>query len=409
MKHVKHSITTLILVLSATSWSAAQNRSAYDQNRPIGWGTVDGVITGSEDENPVVVSTQEELEAALDKKSKTAKKTIYIKGVIKVSGQFSIKDQENKTIYGLPGAAFENTSHSTVKDESGILQLSRCKNFIIRNMTFRGAGAYDMDGKDNLTLYGCEHVWIDHCDFQDGVDGNLDCSNGSDYICVTWCRFRYLIAPWAGGSGGSNDHRFTNLWGSSDGQASKDEGHLRTTFANCWWDEGCRERMPRIRFAQMHILNCLYSSSVANYCIGAGYKCNAYVEKCAFTSTAAKNTPWAKYATKNGYTDYNITLIGNIGAADTQSRSGNIDYFTPSSVYEYSSYDASLVESVVTNEANGAGATLTIAEGEKYTTAMMSPKRDNARQTLGYNLSGHRTNNHYRGLVIRNGKKFIRK
>ena len=124
MKHVKHSITTLILVLSATSWSAAQNRSAYDQNRPIGWGTVDGVITGSEDENPVVVTTQGELEAAFDKKSKTAKKTIYIKGVIKVSGQFSIKDQENKTIYGLPGAAFENTTHSTVKDESGIIQLS---------------------------------------------------------------------------------------------------------------------------------------------------------------------------------------------------------------------------------------------------------------------------------------------
>ena len=63
----------------------------------------------------------------------------------------------------------------------------------------------------------------------------------------------------------------------------------------------------------------------------------------------------------------------------------------------------------MTNEANGAGATLTIAEGEKYTTAMMSPKHDNARQALGYNLSGHCTNNHYRGLIIRNGKKFIRK
>ena len=409
MKKIVAFITNFVLVLSAPSWAAAQDRSIYDQNRPIGWGAVDGGITGSEDENPVVVTTLEELEAALDKKSKTTKKTIYIKGVIRVDGQFSIKDQENKTIYGLPGAAFENTTHSAVKDESGILQLSRCKNFIIRNMTFRGAGAYDIDGKDNLILYGSEHIWIDHCDFQDGVDGNLDCSNGSDYICVSWCRFRYLIAPWAGGSGGSDDHRFTNLWGSSDSQGAKDEGHLRTTFANCWWDEGCRERMPRIRFAKMHILNCLYSSSVANYCIGVGYKCNAYVEKCAFTSEAARKKAWAKYATKSGYTDYNITLTGCIGASDVQSRSGSIEYFTPLSVYDYEGYDASLVESVVTNEKNGAGATLQIKEGEKYTTYLSSPKEGRQHDALSYNLSGKKVDGNYRGVTIQQGRKFIQR
>jgi pectate lyase len=65
-------------------------------------------------------------------------------------------------------------------------------------------------------MQACDYIWVDHCDFQDGVDGNFDANNGSDHLSITWCRFRYLIAPWAGGSGGSNDHRNTNLWGGSD-------------------------------------------------------------------------------------------------------------------------------------------------------------------------------------------------
>ena len=406
---MKQHIAFMALMVSVTIHTTAQERSPYDLGRPFGWGNVEAPITGSNDENPVVVTTQAELEAALDKNSKTTKKTIYIKGIIKVDGQFTIKDQENKTIYGLPGSAFENTTHSTKASESGILQLTRCSNMIIRNLTFKGAGAYDMDGNDNLTLYECSHLWIDHCDFQDGVDGNLDCTNGSDYITITWCRFRYLLSPWPGGSGGSNDHRYTNLWGSSDSQAKKDEGHLRTTFANCWWDEGCKERMPRIRFGQVHILNCLYSSSVANYCVGAGYRCNAYVERCAFTSSNTKKTPWKKYATKSGYTDFNITLIDNLGANDTQQHSGSIDYFVPSQVYDYESYDQNLVESVVGNESNGAGATLYLTEGKPYTTAV-SPVSRKPVSTEYFDLNGRKLREPQRGVSIRvdhlaNGQK----
>jgi transposase-like protein len=84
--------------------------------------------------------------------------------------------------------------------------------------------------------------------------------------------------------------------------------------------------MPRIRFGQVHLLNCLYSSSLTNYCIGTGYKCNAYVEKCVFDDV--KN-PWKNYATSGKYTDYNITLTGNIGAEDEQKRSGSIEELLP--------------------------------------------------------------------------------
>ena len=93
--------------------------------------------------------------------------------------------------------------------------------------------------------------------------------------------------------------------------------------------------MPRVRFGQIHIVNCLYSSSVTNYCVGAGYKSNIYVEKSAFTSTKAQKTPWKNCATSSGYTDYNITLTGNTGASDVQSRSGSNSYFNPYSYYSY--------------------------------------------------------------------------
>jgi pectate lyase len=356
MKKLIFTLMAAAMTASSTAQSVdTESLSAYDQNVPIGWATIGEGVTGSNDENPVTVETREALIAAL---AGTTPKTIYVKGTILFTGLVSINGAQNKTVYGLPGAVLANPDHSTIKAESGILQLKNCKNIILRNLTFKGAGAYDMDGSDNLELQGSTYIWVDHCDFQDGVDGNLDCNNGSDNICISWCRFHYLIAPWSGGSGGSNDHRYTNLWGGGDKNAAKDEGKLRTTFANCWWDEGCKERMPRIRFGQVHLLNCLYSSSVANYCVGGGYRSNAYIEKCAFTSNAAKKYPWKNYATSGTFNDYNYTITSCLGATDKQTRYGSIDYFIPSEKYSYESYDAALVQSVVSNSSNGAGATL---------------------------------------------------
>ena len=336
------------------------NFNTQDHNKPIGFGAS---ITGSGDGGTfVTVDNLADFRVAM---SGTDKKTIYVNGTIPFTSLITIQGAQNKTVYGLPGATFENPTHSTDKNFSGILQLKNCSNVIIRNITFKGAGAYDMDGNDNLEIHGSSNIWVDHCDFQDGVDGNLDCTNASNNICITWCRFRYLIPAWPNGPGGSNDHRFSNLWGNGD-ENTGDTGKLNTTFANCWWDNGCKERMPRIRYGKVHILNCLFNSTEANYCIGAGYRSNVYAEKCAFTSSKAQNTPWKSCATKTGYKDYNITITGCSGASDTQERNGSYDYFTPP--YTYDSYDASKVESTLKSD-NGAGATLTIHEKEKFTTA----------------------------------------
>lgn len=336
--------------------------NTQDHNKPIGFGKD---ITGSNDAGTfVTVTNQSGLIAALEG---TDQKTIYVKGTINFNGLITINGAKNKTIYGLPGAKFLNASGRDTKSLTGILELYNCSNIIIRNITFKGAGAYDINGNDNLHLNYSRNIWIDHCHFLDGVDGNLDCTSGSDNICVTWCRFGYDIAPKAGGE--TDDHRFSNLWGNGDTESAKDAGKLQTTFANCWWDKGCKARMPRVRFGKVHILNCLFSSTESGtICVGAGYRSNIYVEKCAFTTEQTKKYPWRSYATEGTYTDYNITVTGCSGAADKQEKSGSYDYFTPSSSYSYDSYDASQVESTL-KSSNGAGATLTIHEKEKFTTA----------------------------------------
>ena len=326
--------------------------SPYDQNKPVGWATVESTPTGGEGGECVTVTNADDLIANL---SKSGKRIVYIKGAIEFT-TFKKAVPVDKTLIGLPGSYLYNNNRD--KSTSGILYLSRgSHNFIMRNVTFKGAGAYDCDGYDNLCIDGGYDIWVDHCDFQDGVDGNFDCKNGSNNIAVTWCRFRYLKAPMAGGSGGSGDHRFTNLWGSSDGNASKDEGKLNTTFQFCWWDEGCKERMPRVRFGKVHIINCLYKSSVANYCCGAGNNSSIYVERCAFIGV---NNPYADY-TKDGAKGY-LTFDNCLFRNCTGNTWGTGYAFQPSQYYQLPAIDASLVEQVVTSSENGAGATLQFSE-----------------------------------------------
>lgn len=401
---MKRLITLSLLLLSAFNVKADGSLSPYDLGRPIGWATVEGQTTGSNDENAVVVSSLSELNAALKtardniKKDAGYKMTVYVKGEIEASSVIYLQDSKNITIYGLPGSALINKNRDT-KSSTGILVIKRCENIIMRNMTFKSAGAYDIDGNDNLTLQSSKHIWIDHCDFQDGVDGNFDCNSQSNNICVSWCRFRYLISPKAGGSGGSNDHRFSNLWGGSD--SADDDGYLNTTFVCCWWDEGCRERMPRIRFGRIHILNCLYSSSVTSYAVGIGYKARAYVENSIFDFTINSSHKVWKYASTSGQDDHSFIFKGCQGISDTKDQKQE-DYFIPSETYAYEAFDANLVKEAISNEETGAGATLDIKEGEPFTTGIAnSDDKLITRKTVYHNVSGKQVSPLTKGVIIR--------
>ncbi len=136
--------------------------------------------------------------------------------------------------------------------DAGLFNLNDCHNLVMRNLTLVGPGAIDVGGADLLTCSrGSDHLWIDHCDFVDGMDGNFDINSFSDLITVSWCRFHYTERTYI--------HANTNLVGSSDRASSNGEDNLNITFAFCEWGPGCDQRMPMARFGTIHLLNNYYN------------------------------------------------------------------------------------------------------------------------------------------------------
>jgi len=131
---------------------------------------------------------------------------------------------------------------------------------------------------------------------------------------------------------------------------------LRVTFSNCWWSEGCVERMPRVRFGQVHVANCLYSSTVTNYCFGVGYMSKIYAEGNAFVSDKAKANIY-KFPNDKAKEAHHFKLVNSLGADEIDIAKGSEEHFDPSTAYsDVEVYSASLVEATVSHYA---GATLT--------------------------------------------------
>ena len=300
--------------------------------------------TGGGNATPVLVSTVDQLKSALNKGSN---KVIIITSNLTFTKMLSVQDGSNITLMALPGVTL--TSNEQTASTSGTLFFKRFNNLIIRNITFIGPGAYDCDGNDLLCFENVTNAWVDHCDFQDGCDGNFDNKHSTDNVTVSWCRFRYLKAPKPGGSGGSDDHRFTNLLGSKSSDAPSD-GTYNFTWAYCWWDEGCKERMVRCRNAELHFINCYWNSSVANYYVGPeNAKC--YFEACTFAGKANSSSKIFKsYGGTNACRFVNCT-------GKVPSNSGSVS----APAYSYDAFsDAAEAVAAVTHSDCGAGATLMV-------------------------------------------------
>ena len=177
---------------------------------------------------------------------------------------------------------------------SGLFQLSACENFIIRNIAFEGPGPIDVGGDDLLTVSnGSTHIWVDHCSFTDGMDGNFDINSRADFITVSWCVFQYTEKAY--------DHCLTNLIGSND-SPSQGVDNLNVTFAYCIWGNGCQGRMPMVRQGNIHLLNDYYNCPGSGTCVNPRAGSEVLVEGCYFAK-GVKNifsTHGAKgYAFKN--------------------------------------------------------------------------------------------------------------
>ena len=325
-------------------------------SKPIGFaeGTTGGGVPTPE--NTVIVKTAAELADAVN----GSKSVILVSGTITTNRISAVLT--NRSIIGLPGARLVNLDQT--KSGSGILFLTEgSRNVIIQNLTFEGPGAYDVDGYDLLSNKGCYKLWVDHCEFQDGTDGNFDNSGESDSITVSWCKFTYLKPPRAGGPGGSPDHRFSNLIGGSDSDAPKD-GHYSTTWQNCWWAPGVKARMVRARNGEIHLLNCFWNSPETADAIGitAGtFGTRVYVEGGVF------ELPATAKVSDLGPGDIGIKFQDCINGASTY---GTVE----PPPYEYVAMSSSDVKAAITDGNCGAGATLYVTEsGEVYSSCPSVP------------------------------------
>ena len=233
-----------------------------------GWATISGdgvtTTTGGGNATPVRPTTAAELQNYASDSTPR---------VIEIAGTFAVPSLEvasNKTIVGIGNNAVINGGISIRGKSDALVQ-----NVILRNIKVNGATTgVDYDA---VQIYFAHHVWIDHCEIWDGPDGNLDMSHAVNWVTVSWTKFRYTTS-YQRPPGETSDHRFSSLIGHSDDNASEDSGRLKVTFHHNWWAERVIERMPRVRFGQVHIFNNYFSSAGNNYCVRAGTNAHLLVE-----------------------------------------------------------------------------------------------------------------------------------
>ena len=289
-------------------------------NGMVGWATVynngQGVTGGGtfnlNAPNAVIVRNETEFYNAIGKNDATPK-IIILDGIINRarSSDFMLQGLKNKTIFGLPGARIITAN----SDIYGFL-FRDCENIIVRNITFEGKGSTTNQKGDMICTENTVGVWIDHCTFIDGGDGNVDITKGSDLVSVTYCKFYYTAL---------SGHTYACLIGSSDSSADLDDGKLRCTFQYVWWADGCVERMPRVRFGKVHVVNNLYDSQDAQYCVRAGYASNIYIENNSFLQV--KQPVAGQFEDYDPESPYWVTFVNNLTVGtqlgDTQSKIEN--------------------------------------------------------------------------------------
>jgi pectate lyase len=233
---------------------------------------------------------------------------------------------------------------STAVIEHGQLTLKGVDNVVIRNLAV--LDAYDYfpiwdtsellfnSEYDNIHVEGATHVWVDHCELGDGDrpddtlpsyviagatkkwvthDGALDITNQASYVTVS---YSYV-----------HDHDKTHLVGSSDTRTS-DTGYLKTTFHHDHFAR-VRQRLPRVRFGQVHVYNNDYEQ-IGSYAIGVGVSARIYSEANFFDQVARPVS--TSFSTDNdpGYC-YDVGSVGVSGANGSAQQVG----WVPSAAYPY--------------------------------------------------------------------------
>lgn len=267
--------------------------------------------------------------------------------------------------------------------QAGVFAFDKCQNVIIRNIKFVGPGSVDCGGSDLLGFTGCTNMWVDHCEFTDGIDGNFDITKNSDFCTVSWCTFSYTERAYM--------HMNTNLVGSSD---SDGLGKLNITFAYNHWGNGCDQRMPMARSGKIHMLNNYFTCTTAKATINPRKNSEFLIEgntfdgvKKIFSESGSTAYVWVKDGDKANVIPSDVTAPASKGMVTMP--------------YTYTVVKAADVPEMVKSRA---GTTLFGSTSIGDVNATESIMTYNT-----YNILGQKVSGSVKGLVIRNGKKcFIR-
>jgi len=315
--------------------------SAQDQCKPIGWATRSGrtggevTVTGGGDAIPITVSTFADLKKYA---SDNSPRVLYVKGPVGSGWSGSSGDRlviaSNKTIIGLnPGTELK-----------AVIKISGGQNIIVRNLVIHGPGSNSNQAWDNLLIQGSsKNIWIDHCEFWNGQDGNADVVKGADNVTFTWCIFGYTI---------NAKHNLSNLIASSDTE-SVSATKLNITFMFNWF-KAASQRTPRCRYGDIHVINNLFTEDLSVHAsesgVANGYDCNVKTEYNHFIGI---NEP-IKISMQSGSNSVQEST-GNLFENTSGNQTGTGTAFTPP--YEYKSFMVTVDKVKALVETN-AGATL---------------------------------------------------
>ena len=327
----------------APATGGATASTSKDPCKPIGWATRTGRtgntfnVTGGGDTAPIVVKSFADLKTyAADGQPRV----LHVDGNLGSGWSGTSGDRleikSNKTIIGLrPGTQLKAPIH-----------IKNASNVIVRNLVIRGPGSNGDQAWDNINIEGsAKNVWVDHCEFWDGQDGNADVVKGADTVTFTWNIFGYALP--------GHPHNLSNLIASSDNEPES-EGKLNITLMFNWW-KGAMERQPRCRFGYIHVANNLFTSdsSVGASKLGVtnGYSCNVRTENNHFIDQA-QPIDLGKQAGPGSVQE----SIGNQFQNCTGNQKSSGTAFTPPYEYKSIMLPASEVKALVQKNA---GATLT--------------------------------------------------
>ena len=334
---------TLIAIVMMTSFRGSAESPTFmrealpkqDGFASVGNGTTGGA--NATEQNVFKVTNKKEFVSALKNRKNTTPKIVLVYGTIDFDTDDNSKPLTMKD-YMVDGYDFQqylethkpqSTAPKSLKDEqeakrkasqknqsqsitvhvpsnTSIIGMDNAKlkgvnlvldsdNVIIRNIQFESPYDYfpswdPNDGPegnwnsqyDSISIKGGTHIWIDHSSFQDGPetvekyfgrkyehrDGLVDITNEADYITISYSTFE--------------NHNKTMLIGSSDSKIS-DEGKLHVTLHHNYF-HNIVQRLPRVRFGQVHVYNNYFSSDTTNgeyayaYALGIGKNSQIYAE-----------------------------------------------------------------------------------------------------------------------------------